>query len=907
MASIAEQWKSMALAGQWEALLDACHGNHPVNLTLQANLWRVRALRALGQGEEANEVLRTAATGKLEAQLDEALQLAEELLQCAYFRELEPLIAALASSAYPAAYFLQANLARERAQWSQAIAALKMLENLPMPWPTLTRLALAWIRLKQGWIAEAESLLIPFAEDQTPSIQKLLARFELTVGKNEAASMRLERLALQQPLDWEWPVLLGAARASLGESIQECLNLVEQGLRRQPRQAEGLALAMRLRLALGDEQGAQVAMSQALQIKPWLDAAVVPLIERLSSTRSFEKAKALLMKLRKLADTPQRQAVGLDLMRLQGGKVRELARVAEALAEKYPENPDVLRSASAALLACRRKDPAALLMERVLNYNPYDKAARNNLAALYRERGDIDDALSQLRTLAEEGDLVAKVNLAKVLLDRGDYFDAEIQYQYLAEGAGTDLSAQIDRGLAEIQARRGDLNKALQLATLVCVKEPTNPENWILQAKVLSLKDGASAATRLLASVEDKVDAPLKLHHYLYELLRWQLRPQELVVRVQLWRKAHPGEIEYLFIEAAALQVAQDWTATEAILREAEKFDQAEGTVPLVRFYLNRMRIGAARRVAEQWVRDDLTDIRRWAQLAEVCHMEQRPEAALAAVEEGLKRDPTRLSLARQKMGILLTSNRHDEAIETMRRQWQAKGELAALLLLLDAMNRALRFNDALREVEKALVARPNERVLHLRLARQLRLVGRDEESLAVLQQLFEGEQGSDTVVKELISSLMRQDRFDEASAVMRRFAAAQPERLDLHVAIAGIALKQGLLAEARTMLKTVREQAPELIEAWLASCNVERRADDAPAEVALWQQIAQRFAPQRWAQGAVNRWVELAMGEELQSVLNRWREAEPDNVAPWWAGYEAARSSKLYDAAMTLLEGIER
>jgi tetratricopeptide (TPR) repeat protein len=220
------------------------------------------------------------------------------------------------------------------------------------------------------------------------------------------------------------------------------------------------------------------------------------------------------------------------------------------------------------------------------------------------------------------------------------------------------------------------------------------------------------------------------------------------VVRVQLWRKAHPGEIEYLFIEAAALQVAQDWTATEAILREAEKFDQAEGTVPLVRFYLNRMRIGAARRVAEQWVRDDLTDIRRWAQLAEVCHMEQRPEAALAAVEEGLKRDPTRLSLARQKMGILLTSNRHDEAIETMRRQWQAKGELAALLLLLDAMNRALRFNDALREVEKALVARPNERVLHLRLARQLRLVGRDEESLAVLQQLFEGEQGSDTVVK---------------------------------------------------------------------------------------------------------------------------------------------------------------
>lgn len=907
MNTTIEQWTSMALAGQWEALLDACRRPQSSSLALQASLWQVRALRALGRGEEANEALRAAASGKLEAQTTDAVMLAEELLQCAFYAELEPLIAALASAKHPAAHFLRAGLARERALWPQAVAALQPLDTLPDPWPALARLALAWIRLKQGWLKEAETLLAPFAADETPATQKLWARFELAAGEFDKARARLERLATRQPLDWEWPVLLAAAQASLGTPAKECLNLLEQGLRRQPRHAEGWALAMRLRLALNDEQNAQAAMSSALAIKPWLDAAVVPMIERLVVARRFEEAKALLAQLRKLADTPQRQAVALDLMRLQGAKVRDLAHAAEALAKRYQENPDVLRTASAALLACRRKDPAALLLERVLTYNPHDKAARNNLAALYRERGDIDDALVQLRTLVEEGDLVAKLNLAKILLERGDYFEAESLYQALAQRAGTDLVAQIERGMAEIQARRGDLAKALALAVQVCEKEPSNAENWILQAKIVGQQQGASAAVSLLATAANRVDAPLKLHRYWYELLRGQIKPQELVTKVRHWREAHPGEVEYHFIEAAALQVAQDWAGAEAALREAVRLDPAEGTVSLVRFYLGRVRLGAARRVAEQWVRDDPTDIRRWAQLAEVCHMEEKPLVALEAVEEGLKRDPTRLSLVRQKMGILLTSGRHDEAIETVRRQWQAKGELAALMLLLDAMGRALRFDDALLEIEKALCARPNERVLRLRLARQLRLVRRDEESLAVLQQLFAAEQGSDTVAKELIGALMRLDRFDEASAVMRRFAAAQPERLDLHVAIAGIALEQGLLPQARAMLQAVREQAPDLLEAWVASCKVERRADDAAAEVALWRQIAERFAPQRWARGAVSRWVELELGEELQAVLNRWRETEPDNVAPWWVGFEATRSSKLYSAATSLLDGIER
>jgi hypothetical protein len=222
--------------------------------------------------------------------------------------------------------------------------------------------------------------------------------------------------------------LLAAVNASLGLPVKECLKLVEQGLQRQPRHAEAWALVVRLRLAMGDEKNAKVAMTNALSIKPWLDAAAFPFIERAAHARHFDEADNLLSRLRKLSDTPRRQAAELDLMRMRGAKVRDLAHAAEALAKRFPDEPDVLRAAAAALQSCKRKDPAALLLERATNFNPFDRSTRNNLAALYRDRGDVEDAKNEWRKLVAEGDDVAKINLIHALADSGDLFEAERLY-----------------------------------------------------------------------------------------------------------------------------------------------------------------------------------------------------------------------------------------------------------------------------------------------------------------------------------------------------------------------------------------------------------------------------------------------------------------------------------------------
>lgn len=897
----------LAQTGQWERLLNDVCEMQTQHSTLDLSLWRVHALRALGRGKEANDILRLAGQGKIEAGIDVAVRFAEELLQAAFYTELEPLIEALARNKNPAGYFLRSGLERERANWSKAVDALKPLYLLEEPWPSLAKLAQASIRLRQGWLKEVNSLLLPYQNESTPATQKLCVRFEIATGQLQKAKVRIEQLAMRQPLDWEWPPLLAVVNASLGLSVEECLKLVEQGLQRQPRQAEAWALVVRLRLTMGDEQNAKVAMTNALSIKPWLDAAALPFIERAAHARHFDEAENLLSRLRKLADTPRRQAAELDLMRMRGAKVRDLARAAEALAKRFPDEPDVLRTAAAALQSCKRKDPAALLLERATNFNPFDRSTRNNLAALYRDRGDAEDAKDEWRKLVAEGDGVAKINLIHALADSGDLFEADRLYLEKIAASSVELSPMMMRIRAEILTKQGELEKALTLALMACEKEPANSENWILHSRILGNQKGLAAANKVIISALSKVDAPLSLYRNQFDLLRRLLKPADLVSAVQGWCNIHPGESEYLFLKALALQSAQDWVGAEAALCDAARIEPAEGAIALVRFYIGRSRLGAARHRAEQWVRDDPSDIRSWAQLAEVFFMEEKPQKALEAVEQGLKRDPERLSLVRQKMGILLTNSRYDEAIEAMRKQWQVKGERAAFMLMLDAMERALRFSDALVEVEKVVAQKPNDRFFRLRLARQMRLLGHEEDCLAVLQRLFEEAPDSDTVAKALIDSLVRMNRTMEASKVMHHFAETQPDRLDLQVVIANIALEQGLLAEARAVLHTVRERAPSMLAAWLTSCAVERRADDDFAEIALWNEIAERFASQQWATGAVGHWVRLGLEGKLQTILNQWRDLEPENVAPWWAAFEAARSTKSYSAALNLLEGIAR
>ncbi len=899
-------WKKLALSGQWSRLLDETYGIELNQSDSAAFLWRVRAYRALSRGEEANSYLKSGldACGPISTLV--ATEYVEELLQCNYFDESKRLLNALVHERTPQSYFLLSTFFREQGKWNDAISSLEPARHLPEPWKNLSRIFEAWARLKQGWLGCAEELLLPFENDPTPATQKLLARLDLAAGRIKQAKIRLQKLSVSQPLDWEWPVLLATANAINGEPLDKCALLVETGLSRQPRQPEAHALMCRIMLAQKKDQEARKYAGKAMAVKPWLDAAVLPFVEQAVSQRRYGDARQILARAQNIADTPKRQAAQLDIMRLEGAKVRETLDLAEKLEKKFPEEPEVIRAVATAYEACGRRDRSIVLIERVLQLNPHDKSSRNNLAALYKIRGDIDDAINHWQALVEAGDEIAKVNLAQTLTERGDLAESEILWGEIARGQ-EGKSVIVKRGLATLYLNRGDTDKALAEITEACKREPQNAQNWLIKARIEELTSGVPVALKVLTEVQKIVDSKLQIRKNIFSYWRDLLKPLELVERVKSWRIESPNEIDYVFLEAKARRLAQDWDGTERLLAQAAAIDADEGTSELIRFYLFRGQFKQAEKIAQKWVADDSSRIRRWAQLAEVLYLQRSPEFAVSAVDEALKLDPYRISLVRQKIGILLSIERFDEAIASAKKLWETKPELVALSLWLEALERSHRFDEAVNVIKQALADRPTERSLRMRYALQLIRAGQDELSLQVLKKLIEDEPTSDMVARALIQILVRLDRADEAIQVMTRFAALQPERYDLQIVIAQIALEQGLTEQVRQMSKYLREKSPEMIDAWLLGVAVEKKSADEEEERLLWLEISKKFQAARWVSGAWQHWIRLGMESELERVLDKWRSDQPNNTAPWWVALRSAQKMHRYDLAHDLLDGIER
>ena len=103
-------------------------------------------------------------------------------------------------------------------------------------------------------------------------------------------------------------------------------------------------------------------MVQSLMIKPWLDAAVVPFIDFEINKRNNKEALVLIKEYQKIANTPRRQAVALEVMILNKAKNKEIINEAEFLAKKYSDEPAVLRTCAAALINCSKRDPAAKIL-----------------------------------------------------------------------------------------------------------------------------------------------------------------------------------------------------------------------------------------------------------------------------------------------------------------------------------------------------------------------------------------------------------------------------------------------------------------------------------------------------------------------------------------------------------------
>lgn len=901
-----EHWRALAFAGDWSDLLAATEGSFDPHARVFVTLWRSRAFRALGRGEAANEALLSTAQGVYEARAAQVAELAEELIQCAHYEAAAQIAARLQAADAPEGDYVWAILWREREDWAQYRTAIARLTLRGEPWVSLARIQDAWAMLRQGRLARAAETLFPLLNNPHPGVQKLQARLELARGQHEAARVRLEQVGKAQPLDWEWPPLLALALTPglSKDASPRLLGLYEKGLQRQPRQAEAYVNRARLRLALGDRSGAEADTNSALALKPWLDAPVLFWVQEAVSRRDFDRAQSVLDVARRQQDTPKRAAATLDLLRIKGTKREEIVPVAEALVRQFPNDATALRTAGAAFQIAKQFDRAATCYARALKEVPDDIDARNNLALLYRERGDLEEAIAIWRAYIPDANDTVRLNYALSLVERGDRLDAEAHFRSVLERAPRNSVAL--RGMAEVAYAAGEDEKAWGYARASLDADPKNPLAWRVAAGIVRRREGEAAAIDLLEQGAAHAQPVLPVRKALFQRWRSVLDNGELRRRLEAWCAETPEEAEYCLMAADAAHDVNDFEYCEKKLREAYTCAASEGGTALVRFYLSRERGGAARRVAEQLVRDAPQVMRHWGLLAEVLYRQERVDEALAALDNGLKLEPTRLALVRQKVGILLARERFDEGVATARVLAEAEPLPPQLALLSNAMRRAGRPDEMIAIFEKRLAGNAKDRVLRLMHASALRHAGRHEAALTALAELYRDEPGNFMVVQRYVRALSAAERLPEALVVLRELAGRSDDRPDLLVAVAELLRHEGALEEARQLLSAAVTQHPNHLALWQQLAALEKRAQDTAAEAQILRSILTRFKSQRWTGFAIPDLVRLQLVEQMQSELNAWREAEPANVAPWWAAFRAAKEMKNYPLALELLGKIE-
>lgn len=899
-------WQALAMANQWAELVRSTEQEQAPALLVVSALWRARALRALDQGDEANTLLLTTSRGKFEVPAAHLAELTEELIQAAYYEDAARLAARLQRAGLPQADYLWAVLWREREDWGQCEAALARLALYGGEWQMLAEIQTSWLRLRQGRIALAAEHLSPLAANPHPGIQKLLARLELAQGQFAAACTRLEAVSRLQPLDWEWPPLLAAALApsQLDKDPQKIMALFQQGLQRQPRQAEALFNRARLCLILGDGARAQQDCDQSLTIKPWFDAPVLLWVEQALGQKDYARAHAILNQARLQLDTPKRAAAALDVLRLQGSKNKLLVEAADAALKIFPDDFGLLRTAGAAYQSAKKLDQAARCYAQVLERVPDDSATANNLAQLYRDRGDLEEALHVWRGIVDRRNLTVQLNYAFALLERGDKLEAERRF---ASGlASAPDHPQALRGMAEVHYAAGRIEPAWELACRAVRADTSNPLSWKTAAGIARRRGGDAAAIQVLSEGEGQAQPVLPIRQALFQRYRVVLSPDELLKQVMRWCEGEAQEADYWLMAADAAFDANDFEHCEALIKQAMAVDVLAGGPALVRFYLGRDRQGAARRVAEQLVRDDPSIMKHWGLLGEVLYRQERFAEALRALDEGLQREPTRLALHRQKIGILLAREQFEAAVAAAQQFYELEPGILQLDLLREALCRAQRFDEASILLSAARQKQPNDRTIALLLVNVLQLAGRQVEALAELAVLYSKEPENFDVVQRYSRALIETGRYADACQLLRNLAEKSGQRPELMAAIVEILREDGALTEAADLLGAALARSPEYLPLWHQQAMLAKRRDDGAGEKAAWLEIIRRFPPRQWAAYAIADLIRLGLDDELLEALNAWRVAEPASRDPWWAAFRAAKEMKKNDLALQMLDKIE-
>ncbi len=326
-----------------------------------------------------------------------------------------------------------------------------------------------------------------------------LALTQIRQGDLKAADGTIERLVSQQPKA-AWPLNLRGAVAVMRKDLAAARRYYSAALAIDPKFVPALLNLSRVELLDGKTDRAVADYQRVLAAEPTQAGALAGLAEIALGKRDFAEANRWI---EKMPESPARLRLEGELALGQGHADDAADRFAQLFAVA-PSTQTAMQAYAAAVRA-KRPDPESPLLTWIAAH-PRDAGVNFALGGLAMQRGDEDGAIKRYEAVvdADPKQPVALNNLAWLYSQRGD--DRALEFAKRAHEAAPDNPAIADT-LGWLEFQNGDAAEALPLLAKSHAAQPQNAEihyHWAAAlAKTGNKAEAVRELRRLLAGMVD--------------------------------------------------------------------------------------------------------------------------------------------------------------------------------------------------------------------------------------------------------------------------------------------------------------------------------------------------------------------------------------------------------------------
>ncbi len=524
-----------------------------------------------------------------------------------------------------------------------ALTELKRALELKFPPEELAR-PLADALLLSGQAAQVLMLVAPLpVKDPVNAarVQAALAWAHLFLQDLPATRQALDRAETPKGPTPETRLIRARLADASGQPVQ-ALKLVDELVKDEPGHdlAWNFKGQLHERLPGGSVQALQ-AYGKALEINPKNFLALAPTVGIHLLNKDYPAARSGLETLRKLGPKAFMTAYFDGQLKFQDGQYMAARSQFQAALNQVPTDPGVLLASGLNELKLKAYAQAENQLNRAVQAQPSNVAARFYLARAYLEQGKPDQATSTLAPMVDSATALPEVLLvaAQARLLQGDPKGADQLFARAAKQHGDNSSVRLAQAL--VNAAKGNVDGAIQELE-----------------KLAASSDGNEADMQLIGAHVTRKDYPAALKAIELLQLKQPTSPAPDDLRGQVLLKTE--------------QQAEARKAFEAALRKDPQYTQS--IVNLVELDMAEGQPEKARERLEAQVKRDPANASMHLALASLAQRSGgTPEAILAELDKATRADP------RHAGARLLLIDRYFSTGDVHRALEAARGAVAAI------------------------------------------------------------------------------------------------------------------------------------------------------------------------------------------------------------------------------------